>query len=89
MKYLITYDIRDPKRWQKIYKLLKANGLNVQLSCFELDLSQYMLDALLSQIQLLINPKEDVVFAYPINSIAESLIVKLGNLKDLNADEVL
>ncbi len=89
MKYLIAYDIRDPKRWQKVYKLLKSKGLNVQLSCFEVDLSKYLFNALLNNLEQIINPKEDVVCAYPINNKAEGLIVKLGNVKELRQDEVL
>lgn len=32
--YLITYDIRDPKRWRKVYALLKGYGEWLQLSVF-------------------------------------------------------
>lgn len=28
--YLICYDIRDPKRWRKAFKLLKGYGENIQ-----------------------------------------------------------
>jgi CRISPR-associated protein Cas2 len=30
--YLFCYDIRDPKRWRKAYKLLKGYGESLQLS---------------------------------------------------------
>ena len=31
MIYLVTYDIREPKRWHKVFRFLKSRGLNVQL----------------------------------------------------------
>lgn len=32
--YLICYDIRDPKRWRKAYKLLQGYGERLQYSVF-------------------------------------------------------
>ncbi len=37
--YLITYDIRDPKRWRKVYGLLKGYGEWLQLSVFRCSLT--------------------------------------------------
>ena len=34
--YLISYDIRDPKRWRRAYKLLQGYGESMQLSIFSL-----------------------------------------------------
>ena len=38
--YLICYDIRDPKRWRKAYKLLQGYGERLQYSIFRCWLSQ-------------------------------------------------
>lgn len=38
--YLVCYDIRDPKRWRKAYKLLQGYGESVQFSIFRCWLSQ-------------------------------------------------
>lgn len=32
--YLVCYDIRDPKRWRKIFKIMKGHGEHWQLSVF-------------------------------------------------------
>lgn len=37
--YLITYDIRDAKRWRKVYELLKGYGEWLQLSVFRCSLT--------------------------------------------------
>jgi|YelNatPaOPRAMG01_1025707.scaffolds.fasta_scaffold71085_3 CRISPR-associated protein Cas2 len=89
MKYLITYDIRNPKRWVKVYKSLKKLGLNVQLSCFEVDLSEYMMDQTLKKLSKYIDSKEDLIYAYPLSERSSSFIVKLGKAKDLNFDYIL
>lgn len=33
--YLVCYDIRDPKRWRRVYRLMKGYGEWVQLSVFQ------------------------------------------------------
>jgi CRISPR-associated protein Cas2 len=37
--YLICYDIRDPKRWRKAYKVLKGYGDTLQYSIFRVRLT--------------------------------------------------
>lgn len=32
--YLIAYDIHDPKRWRKVYDLIRGYGERLQLSVF-------------------------------------------------------
>jgi CRISPR-associated protein Cas2 len=39
-QHLVTYDIRDPKRWRKVYNLLRGHGERVQYSVFRLRLSE-------------------------------------------------
>lgn len=39
-RYLVAYDIRDPKRLRAVHKLLKANGYPVQYSVFVCDLNR-------------------------------------------------
>ena len=38
--YLVVYDIRDPKRWRRVFRLLKGFGDWVQLSVFQCRLTQ-------------------------------------------------
>ena len=37
--YLVCYDIRDPKRWRKAYKVLKGYGETLQYSIFRMRLT--------------------------------------------------
>lgn len=38
--YLITYDIRDNKRWRRVFRLMKGFGEWLQLSVFQCRLSR-------------------------------------------------
>ena len=89
MKYLITYDIRDHKRWNKVFRLLKKKGLNVQLSCFEVEVEGGQLEGLIDEIIELIDSLEDKVYFFPISAAASGLITKLGKIEELNESKVL
>ena len=38
--YIITYDISDPKRWRRVFKLMNGYGEWLQLSVFQCRLSR-------------------------------------------------
>jgi CRISPR-associated protein Cas2 len=38
--YMITYDISDPKRWRRVFKLMNGYGEWLQLSVFQCRLSR-------------------------------------------------
>ncbi len=37
--FLVTYDIMDPKRWQKVHRTMKGFGQRLQYSVFACELS--------------------------------------------------
>ena len=62
--YLISYDIRDPKRLQRIHKFLKDYGKPIQKSVFECWLTQKELEEVISWLEDFIKRKEDRVRIY-------------------------
>lgn len=38
--YLVTYDVRDPARWRKVYRVIRSFGERVQYSVFRCRLSE-------------------------------------------------
>jgi CRISPR-associated protein Cas2 len=44
--YLICYDVRDPKRWRRCFKLLKGYGESMQYSIFRCRLTRRQLERL-------------------------------------------
>jgi len=59
--YIVTYDISDPKRWRRIFKLMNGYGEWLQLSVFQCRLSRKQQAELISLIDGIIHHKEDHV----------------------------
>ena len=64
--YVITYDIADTRRRNKVVKLLEAVGDRVNLSVFECFLSKKQYADLITNLAHTIKPKTDVVNIYPL-----------------------
>lgn len=62
--YLIQYDIRDPRRGQRVYRLLKTCAFSLQESVFAWQGSNAELTALQQRLSHLINLKEDDIRGY-------------------------
>lgn len=60
--YLITYDIRDPKRWRKAYTLLKGHGERIQYSIFRCQLSHRGLEQLRWELEEILDPEDNLLF---------------------------
>ncbi|MER3487192.1 MAG: CRISPR-associated endonuclease Cas2 [Chloroflexota bacterium] len=59
--YIVTYDISDPKRLQRVFKTMRNYGDHLQLSVFECQLSGADLAILREKLRELIHPDEDQV----------------------------
>jgi CRISPR-associated endoribonuclease Cas2 len=61
---VITYDIKDDKRRNKVLDELKNYGNHVQYSVFECDITEAQIAELQSRVAVMINPREDSVLYY-------------------------
>ena len=61
--YLICYDIRDPKRWRKAYKILKGYGESIQFSIFRCRLSQRDREQLRWRLEEVLAPEDSLLIA--------------------------
>lgn len=59
--YMIVYDVRHPKRWRQLYKLMQGYGEWVQLSVFQCLLSPMRKAQLQGRIEEVIDTLEDHV----------------------------
>ncbi|GAP66045.1 CRISPR-associated Cas2 family protein [Mizugakiibacter sediminis] len=59
--YLITYDIRDEKRWRRVFKLMKSFGEWLQLSVFQCRLSRRRHAELVQLLDGIINHRVDAL----------------------------
>ena len=62
--YIITYDIRDDRRRNKIYKLLKGYATPVQFSVFEGHVRREDIVMLQHQVRKLMHSRDDSVCFY-------------------------
>lgn len=79
--YIITYDIRNPKRLRSVFKACKDYGMHLQLSVFECDLTAAEKIDFESRLRGLINSEEDQVLFIalgPSESRGERVITALG-----------
>jgi CRISPR-associated protein Cas2 len=62
--FVVTYDICDPKRLRKVYKLMLGWGEHLQLSVFQCELNDRELVELRAELARIIHHLEDqVLFA--------------------------
>ena len=70
--YIVTYDIADPKRWRRVFKLMVGFGEWLQLSVFQCHLSAVRHAELVQLLDGIIHHDEDHI-----------LLVDIGVAKDV------
>jgi CRISPR-associated protein Cas2 len=79
--YIVTYDISDPKRLRKVFKLMLGYGDHIQLSVFQCELNPRELVELRHSLGEIIHHTEDqVLFANlgPVEGRGSESIESLG-----------
>jgi len=67
--YLISYDITEPKRWRKVYKLMMGAGDPLQYSVFRSELSAAERILLLEKLMPAINQGEDRIMMADLGQV--------------------
>ncbi len=60
-RFVVTYDISDPRRLRQVFKTLKGFGTHLQLSVFSCDLTELTLVKLKASLREIIDDKADAV----------------------------
>jgi CRISPR-associated protein Cas2 len=63
-RWLVTYDIADPKRLTRLFKFLKKQGVPLQYSVFLVEASAVKMSSLVLQMKAMVDGKADDVRAY-------------------------
>jgi CRISPR-associated protein Cas2 len=80
-RYIVTYDIADPVRLRKVFKLLKGYGEHLQLSVFRCDLTALSLAKMKAELSEVINAQHDqvlIVDVGPTEGRGEEVFESLG-----------
>ena len=78
--YVVAYDIRDEKRWRRIFKLMKGYGEWLQLSVFQCRLSRRRHAELIGLLEGMIHHRDDHVILLDLGpaETIEPRVVSLG-----------
>ena len=63
-RYLVTYDIADPRRLSRLFRYMKKQGVPVQYSVFLVETSAAKMGNLMARIAKMIHAEADDVRAY-------------------------
>ena len=73
--YVVAYDISDPKRWRRVFRLMKGYGQWLQLSLFQCRLSGARRAEMAMRLEELIARKEDHVLILDLGPADDAAIV--------------
>lgn len=80
--YIVTYDISEPKRWRKVFKLMNGYGEWLQLSVFQCRLSRKRKVELQAALAEVINHNADHVLLLDLGHAdkVEMRVTSLGKV---------
>jgi CRISPR-associated protein Cas2 len=77
--YIVTYDIRDERRWRRVFRLMKGYGAWVQLSVFQCRLTVQQHAELIALLDGIIRRAEDHVVLVDLGP-AERVVPRVVSL---------
>lgn len=66
MNLVVAYDIADPRRLQRIAKIMEDYGVRVQKSVFEVEIAPNEMRGMQRRIKAKMDPQEDGVKYFPL-----------------------
>lgn len=76
--YIVTYDIRCPKRWRRVFKYLKRCGTHRQLSVFLVRMEPARARRLAEKLSEFIDAEADSVMIGAIDTAGAAPMAELG-----------
>jgi CRISPR-associated protein Cas2 len=76
--HLVCYDIRDPKRWAKAYKVLKGAGEHLQLSIFRVELTRTKLAKMQWRLSQILEKEDSLMIVRLCPGCAQRVIDSRG-----------
>lgn len=89
--YVVTYDIRDEKRWRRVFKLMNGYGQWLQLSVFQCRLTRQRHAELIALLDGVIKNSEDHLVLIDLGPAADvqPRVVSLGKTFEPVAREAI
>ena len=87
MNMIAAYDIADPKRLNKVAKIMRDYGVRVQKSIFELDVTQQVFAEMMRRVEKVIVPEDDGVKYFPVCEKCAGTVEIIGLGRFTDPDE--
>lgn len=84
MMYVITYDIVQDRRRNKISKVLQDYGLRVQYSVFEADNDRQHTDEMMHRLKGLLDTETDSVNFYCLCQQCAQKVIRVGRNRNVD-----
>lgn len=85
MNMVVAYDIADPRRLQRIAKVMKDYGLRVQKSIFEVEVTEQQFKEMRKRAEAELLPEEDGVKFFPLCGRCCDTVITFG--RTMRTDE--
>ncbi|MBW2623850.1 MAG: CRISPR-associated endonuclease Cas2 [Deltaproteobacteria bacterium] len=87
MNTIVAYDIADPRRLNKVAKLIKDYGVRVQKSIFEVDVDGRCFNEMKARVEEVIEASEDGVKYFPLCEKCAGTVEIIGQGVFVDPDE--
>ena len=87
MNMIVAYDIADPKRLNKIARIMKDFGYRVQKSIFETEIDERLFAEMRRRVELVMVSQVDGVKYFPLCDRCADTLVALGVCAVVPVDE--
>lgn len=89
MIIVVSYDVVCEKRRNRIHKILRGYGENVQDSLFECDIDDRLLNSLVKKLAKVVDVTEDDLRIYHLCAACRKKAIMLGKAELSQTDEVI
>ena len=87
MNMIVAYDIADPKRLNRVAKVIKDYGLRVQKSIFEVRVNDALFSEMRARVEAIIEPDVDGVKYFPLCEKCAGTVEIIGQGVYIDPDE--
>ncbi len=87
MNMIVAYDIANPRRLNRVAKVVKDYGIRVQKSIFEVSLDKRLFAEMTARIEKEIEPSEDGVKYFPLCEKCAGTLEIIGQGIYIDPDE--
>ena len=83
--YIFSYDIRDPKRWRQVYKIVNGYGERVQYSLFRCRLTSAQMERARHALEKVMAKEDDLLVIQTVAALQDHRADRRKNVDRLSA----